>query len=408
MRKFKFLTIVATVITVLSSCMGKDYADTPIGGKERYYGSNELKETNVLTIAQLKQKYTNPISTRNGYEKIVDDIQLKGIVTSSDKEGNVYNEIALQDKTGAIIISLGQSAIYGYLPIGTEILVSLKDLYIGNYGLQPQIGVPSVSSKGTVSIGRISKLAWDKHYKIISINNKVEAEAFDINKWNINDDAGKLGVIKNVILKSGYDYNSKSNIQTYANRKSGAGSVSWSLAGIDDKKLVMYNSNFAKFAGVEVPKGKVNITGIFKRFNDQWEIIIRSLSDVENATVIDPLVGLVGKGKGTKAEPFDVTRALALIQSGNAGDKEWYIKGIISTVPSNSFYAKAGSCTYFISDDGKSNTELKVFGGLNLDGAKFSSSETLVVGKQVVVCGMLINYKGTKEIDKNNRLISIK
>ena len=132
----------------------------------------------------------------------------------------MYNEIVIQDKTGAIIISLGQSAIYGYLPIGTEILVSLKDLYIGNYGLQPQIGVPSVSSKGTVSIGRISKLAWDKHYKIISINNKVEAEAFDINKWNINDDAGKLGVIKNVILKSGYDYNSKSNIQTYANRKS--------------------------------------------------------------------------------------------------------------------------------------------------------------------------------------------
>ena len=57
--------------------------------------------------------------------------------------GNIYNELAIQDKTGAIIISIGQSGLYGFLPIGTEILIDLKDLYIGNYGKQAQIGVPT-------------------------------------------------------------------------------------------------------------------------------------------------------------------------------------------------------------------------------------------------------------------------
>ena len=73
--------------------------------------------------------------------RVTDDIKIKAIVTSSDVAGNIYQEVALQDATGAIIVSVAQGGQHGPLPIGTEVLVSLKDLYVGNYGKQAQIGV---------------------------------------------------------------------------------------------------------------------------------------------------------------------------------------------------------------------------------------------------------------------------
>ena len=81
--------------------------------------------------------------------------------------------------------------------------------------------------------------------------------------WTFDNDAGRLGIIRNVSFKS----STPSVNGTFANSSGGAGSVSWTLNEQDGNKVIVYNSNFAKFANAKVPTGKVNITGIFKRFN---------------------------------------------------------------------------------------------------------------------------------------------
>ena len=401
MRNFKFLALAAIAITLFASCMGENYAAPQ--GSESPYGNNALTESNVLTVAQLKEKFASAFATNKAFKEITEDIQVKGVVTSSDKEGNIYQEVVLQDATGAISVLVAQSNTYGYLPLGAEVLVSLKGLCVGNYKFQPQIG-----ALGSGSLGKINKFVWNEHFKILSNNNKVEPKVFD-GSWNLDADAGKLGVIKNVSLKSGYDFNAKVNVTTYANANGGAGSVSWSLNEQDSKTLVMYNSNFAKFASLPVPVGKkVNITGIFKRYNNLWEIIIRSIDDVEEVKApLDPLAGLKGTGKGTAADPMDVTRALALINSGNAGTTEWYVKGKISTLAASGFNAKYHNYTYSISQDGTTNNELEVFRGKYLKGADFTSADQLLLGKTVVVAGKLKNYNGTLEFNAGSKLISI-
>ena len=157
MKKLKYL-MMAAVCVLFASCMGDSYAEPAETGSAPY-GNNELTETNVISIAQLKSKFANYIATdyRDGvsYAKVTDDIKIKAIVTSSDVAGNIYQELALQDATGAIIVSVAQGGLHGALPIGTEVLVSLKDLYVGNYGKQAQIGVPSVNASGATTIGRI-------------------------------------------------------------------------------------------------------------------------------------------------------------------------------------------------------------------------------------------------------------
>ncbi len=284
--KIKYLMMVA-ICALFASCMGDSYAETDENNPAPF-GNNEIQETNVVSIAQLKDMYSSVISTdyRNGisYKQVTEALQIKGVVTSTDIQGNIYNEIALQDKTGAIIVSVAQGGLYSFLPIGTEIILDLKDLYVGNYGLQAQIGVPSMNAKGQTSIGRISRATWDQHFKILSTGNVVEPEEFAngnaATTWDINKDGGKLGIIRNVSFKS----NNSTVDSTYANANGGAGSVSWTLNEQDGKRVIVYNSNFADFANAKIPTGKVNITGIFKRFNNQWEIIIRTLDDVQPAS----------------------------------------------------------------------------------------------------------------------------
>lgn len=337
MMRFKYL-IMAAACALFASCMNDGYTE-PAENAPAPYGNNELTETNVITIAQLKNNFATYIATdfRDGrsFAKVDDDIKIKAIVTSSDVQGNVYQELALQDATGAIIVSVAQGGLYGALPVGTEILVSLKDLYVGNYGKQAQIGVPSKNATGADVIGRIGRATWDQHYKILSTGHKVEPTLFATGStpttWNLDTDGGKLGVIRNVSFKSSNNAKVK---DTFADANGGAGSVSWTLNEQDGRKVIVYNSNFADFANAKVPTGKVDITGIIKRFNNQWEIIIRSLDDIKPAERIDPFAGLPGTGDGTQANPIDVTRALAYIASGHADATEYYIKGKISLVNS--------------------------------------------------------------------------
>lgn len=410
MKKLKYL-MMAAVCVLFASCMGDSYAEPAETGSAPY-GNNELTETNVISIAQLKSKFANYIATdyRDGvsYAKVTDDIKIKTIVTSSDVAGNIYQELALQDATGAIIVSVAQGGLHGALPIGTEVLVSLKDLYVGNYGKQAQIGVPSVNAAGATTIGRISRAVWDQHYKILSSGNKVEPTEFasgtNATTWNLDTDGGKLGIIRNVSFKSS---NSSKVTDTFADANGGAGSVSWTLNEQDGRKVIVYNSNFAKFANSKVPTGKVDIVGIFKRFNNQWEIVIRSLDDIKTAEKVDPFKGLPGKGDGTQANPLDITRALAYAKLNKKDANTYYIKGIISQIDEVS--TQYGNARYYLSNDGTSTEQLQVFRGLYLNGDKFTDSSQISVGKKVVILGTLDFYEATStpQVGRNSKIISI-
>ena len=410
MKEIKYLMITA-VCVLFASCMGDSYAgideNAPVP-----YGNNELTETNVITIAQLKSDYATYIATdyRDGqsFAKVTDDVKIKAIVTSSDAQGNIYQELALQDATDAIIVSVAQGGLYGPLPVGTEILVSLKDLYVGNYGKQAQIGMPSKNATGADVIGRISRTTWDQHYKILSTGHIVEPTLFatgtNPTTWNLDTDGGKLGIIRNVSFKS--SNNSKAT-DTFADPNGGAGSVSWTLNEQDGRKVIVYNSNFADFANAKVPTGKVDITGIIKRFNNQWEIIIRSLDDIKAVEKVDPFKGLPGKGDGTQANPLDITRALAYAKLNKKDPNTYYIQGVISQIDEVS--TQYGNARYYLSNDGSTTDQLQVFRGLYLNGDKFTSPSQISVGKKVLILGTLDYYEPTSnpQVGRNSKIISI-
>jgi hypothetical protein len=275
MKAIKYI-LFGVAAVVMTSCMDSGYPDVDLNTPP--YGNNSISETDAITIQQLKEKYKSFVTTPYTYSKIDEDIKIRGYVTGNDIEGNIYSEIALQDESGAIIIAVAQGGICGYLPEGAEIVVSLKDLYIGNYGKQPEIGIPYTNAAGSTYVSRMPAMLWANHFKILSYSPEaikpVEFTASDLASWDGYKDGGKLATLKNVSIRNA------SEATTWSDPK-GTKSVSLYFNELPGSNVMVYTSPYCDFAGSKVPQGKFNITGIFKNFNGKCEIIIRKIADVQ-------------------------------------------------------------------------------------------------------------------------------
>lgn len=303
MKKIKFIALAFLALT-LGSCMGDGYADPDLTEKvpAAPYGNNSLREKNVISIADLKTQFATIINSDNGYKQIEKDMMIKAVVTGNDISGNIYNQVSVQDASGAIIIAINGSGLSGYLPVGQEILVNLKGLYIGSYKKLPQIGgVNTKLSDGSLGMGKIERAIWNEHFKILNPGeadaSTVVPEEFDLTKLTdaayMEANVGKLMTLKKVKFASANGTN------VWA-----PGDTNTSLELIDAEtgkrinknNLVVRNSGYSKFANEVVPQGVFDITGIFTRYNNTWQIVLRSTDDLKSVVL------------AYLSEPFDASQ----------------------------------------------------------------------------------------------------
>lgn len=398
---------------LLASCMGDGYADS-VGEKDYTgpaIGNNKLEATNVITISELKEKYASQIE-RGLYKQVDEDIKILGIVTGNDLGGNLYNQVCLQDKTGGILVCIGKSGLYGELPVGQQVLIDCKGLYIGGNNKQAQLGGVYTNKKGSLSIGKVDRYVWEKHYKIIGEADEAKAEAMveEFDQTKIKDAdylkscSGKLMRIEGVTFADA----GKKVFAAEAD-KDNANCVNRGFSGISTNNLVVRTSAYAKFANALLPEGPQNVTGIFTRYagskNDTWQILIRTADDVKVA-------------KGTEQCPYTVAEAIQLINDGKTTDTNVYTEGIICSEPSVS--VQYGNADFYISVDGKGmnadgtgdpDKTIKVFRNYYLNKDKYTDANKDLIkkGQKVVICGKLLLYNGvTPEINSGNYIVSIK
>lgn len=121
--------------------------------------------------------------------------------------------------------------------------------------------------------------------------------------------------------------------------------------------------------------------------------------------------GVSEKGMGID-NPFSVAEVIAYTKALGAdkkSDVDVYAKGKISSVKFT-YSAEYGTATYNISDDGTTGTEFTVYGSYYYDGKKWTEGgRQIAVGDEVIVCGKVIDYKGTTPefASKENRLVSL-
>lgn len=283
----------------LTSCMDDDWK-TPSGDTPAY-GNNTLQEKNVISIAKLKKDYGITKDMINDTVRIDDGIQIKGVVTGNDAEGNIYNEIALQDETGGILVCIAQGGLCGQLQVGQEILIDLGGLYIGAYRSQPQIGVPytSTSASGAKSTypSRIARAEWQTRFKLIGKPDakKLVAKEFDYESLKGNET--ELYKYAGCLVKAtGVGFAKADGKTTYAPKSEGASTgygVMRAFKNMSTGKDYTTNefgvrtSCYSDFAAEKLPEGKLTVTGILTCYKSQTkykataQILMRQQSDVQ-------------------------------------------------------------------------------------------------------------------------------
>ena len=112
--------------------------------------------TEFTTIKALKSMYKTP-----GVE-ITQNIWIKGQVISSDRNGNVYRELYIQDETGGIDVKVGKSSLYSDFKLGQWVYVRCASLTLGSYSGMPQLGLDDPTGEYETSYIDLSVIV-DQH-----------------------------------------------------------------------------------------------------------------------------------------------------------------------------------------------------------------------------------------------------
>lgn len=305
MKYLKLALLALVAVFATSSCMDDDWKDP--NSETSPYGNNSIQETNVVSIAELKNTYGPKQKDEiNDTVRIADGTQIKGIVTGNDIEGNIYSQISIQDESDkpGIIISVAQGGLSGQLQIGQEVLINVGGLYYGTYRSQPQLGVAyHDSSKDQNYPSRISRADWQNRFKVIG---KPDASKIKVQVFSTNPDASKGEINVADLLDADVAYKYAGCLVTLKGVEFAMGDGKTTLAPEDEGKTLGYGvtryfkgydktnkqigirtSCYADFAANLVPQGVVDVTGVLScykssaKYNHTVQLALRRFSDIK-------------------------------------------------------------------------------------------------------------------------------
>ncbi len=305
MKYLKLALLALVAVFATTSCMDDDWKDP--NSETSPYGNNSIQETNVVSIAKLKNTYGPKQKDEiNDTVRIADGTQIKGIVTGNDIEGNIYSQISIQDDSDkpGIIISVAQGGLSGQLQIGQEVLINVGGLYYGTYRSQPQLGVAyHDSSKDQNYPSRISRADWQNRFKVIG---KPDASKIKVQVFSTNPDASKGELNVADLLDADVAYKYAGCLVTLKGVEFAMGDGKTTLAPEDEGKTLGYGvtryfkgydktnkqigirtSCYADFAANLVPQGVVDVTGVLScykssaKYNHTVQLALRRFSDIK-------------------------------------------------------------------------------------------------------------------------------
>lgn len=322
------------------------YSDFNNPEVKKTYTDADFEDATIISIKQLKQLfYDNYGSGADALGKsctVTDNYVIKGKVISSDKDGNIYRTMYIQDETGAIEVKLGVTTSYNIFPVGQIVYVKCRNLVIGNYRYMLSLGIESTDASyanGYISVwplintvvfpGERTKLTSAdtvivKDYRYLQNNEldllgrlvKIEGLTSYFGTWSGDVYPSFLEQVDDVyttygfeqVIKEWNDYlNGKTKVEpksprpgnlnapTYAynydnNKYYGTalfkfGSTSSTL---EFQNLLVRSSGYSKFALEPVPANgtKVNITAIFTKYSAKsggyikYQLLLNSDDDI--------------------------------------------------------------------------------------------------------------------------------
>ena len=234
-----------TINILLSVCFlyttvncNKKYDEPPV---------NEFPEGVLVNISDLKDLYDeNTITIENNYV-------ITGVITTEETNGNFYKESFLQDQSAGIHLKLNNA---GGLYIGDSVKIHVQGLTLTDYGDMIQIQDLDIEQN-------VLKIATEKI--IVPYN-------VTINNLNMIKDPCKLIQISNVeFTDTNSSYADGISLTTGENE----------ISDCNGNTITLRTSGYANFANNRLASGNGNIIGIFTKFGDEKQLLIRDINEIQ-------------------------------------------------------------------------------------------------------------------------------
>lgn len=266
MKRIKITTTLIFIMSIFLGCVKDDNFSTPT------VNCDDPLVVVTNTIAQVKEMYTF------GAPTVIDtDVIIEGYVVSSDKSGNIYKTISIQDlpenPTSAIKIAIDETNLYTKYNIGRKIYVKLNGLAVGySYG-SIQIG-----KELNGELDRISTYEIDNH--IVRSCEEAVIVPKKVTISNLNKDMLEMLIeIENVQFKTnllGQTYANVDNTET-VDRILESFTNNCMLAN----EVIVRNSGFSKFKNELLPEGNGSIVAVFSNYYNDYQLYLRDTDDVQ-------------------------------------------------------------------------------------------------------------------------------
>jgi hypothetical protein len=267
------LFIITSILSLFSSCEVKEHYDAPVSGECVNPGITKTKEVADLwsMATSTTQVYHHLDSSNN---EIPDYIE--AYVISSDEGGNFFKSMYFQPVDGSKGFNLSVDAYNLYnekFQPGKKVFLKLNGLAFANpsnYARGLIFGAPPTD---IFAVDRLQNLDY-KNYLIPScdvvsedaiVKHLTLAQALNDNYLNTLVEIDGVQFKSNCSTYSGKDFDTSLKITT----------------GTTSTTLDVRTSHFANFAGYPVPPGNGKIRGVLSKYNNGYQIILRTERDVK-------------------------------------------------------------------------------------------------------------------------------
>jgi len=344
-----------------------------------------LPPTPNKTIAELKAMCTSNLVPIN------QNIVIEGIVSANDESGNLYKQLFIQDESAGIEFKVDIAGMYPEFPVGTKIIVNCNGLYLGKYG-----GVVQLGGLYNGSIGRLSPTLF--YAKVFTIESGIKVNPIPTSIDDIdNSMIGKLISVQNIQFAESEMGKTWAESSATTNRN---------VEDFLGYKLIVRTSNYASFAGITLPSANGNITGILSKFNNDFQLYVRDLSDVRmvipragnnyiiNQTFSDGTINSPISADGWQSIAVEGTKnwickeysgnkcaEMNAYQSGEASNIGWLISPQVNLSGlTNKFLAFETQYNYWAA-----GTKLEVFTSTNYDGSNPANATWVALTEAKIV-----------------------
>lgn len=222
----------------------------------------------------------------SGYKLIQDNQIFDGYIVSSDQQGNFYKTISFQDKTVnptvGLQIEVDKASNFADFPVGAHIRINAKGLRLGLDRGTVKLG----SEDPTFAIGRIPQALVGRYISGVCNGAGLDVQTIVPTQLASLADAKNANLINTLVTIPATQF---SLAEVFPTPKK---FIDYDAAGqgldtdrnIEDKlgnSTVIRNSGFFKTGGEQLPNGSGSVTFVVSRYNNNWQMLIRSLSDIK-------------------------------------------------------------------------------------------------------------------------------